>query len=454
MKKFFSKFITEKAFYKTLLVIGVPIAVQNTISVFVQMLDTIMLGELGDVAISASALANQPFFIYSMIIFGLAGGALALNSQYWGQKNVVPIRQIMTFIIRVSMVVGLLLFIVVQLFPEQVMMIYTKDPEVIFEGAKYLRIISWTYVMFGFTSSCLMMMRSVEIVKIGVVSSIVAMVLNVTFNYALIFGKFGLPKLGISGAAWATLISRIAELLLALAFIIFFDKKLKFKLKHFFEWNKELIADVIRQSTPVLINEFMWSIGISVLSMIMGRMGTEVVAANSVISIVQQLCLCIVFGVANAAGVIVGKYIGKGDMDNTIKSAHTLTWISYGVGILVMVAIFLLKDVAINFYNISPKANELAHQLIYIIMVASFFVSPAALFIVGTLRAAGDAKYALLAEIIALWGVAVPLGFLGAFVLDLPVWGVYLLMKLDEPVKVIMCAIRMNGTKWIHNVTK
>lgn len=454
MKKFFSKFITEKAFYKTLLFVGLPIALQNTINVFVQMLDTIMLGKLGDVAISASSQANQPFFIYNMIVFGLAGGALALNSQYWGQKNVEAIRNIMAIIIRIAVVIGLILFIVVQLFPEQVLRIYTNDPLVVEEGVNYIRIVSWSYVIFGFTASYLTMMRAVEVVKIAVISSVMAMLLNVFFNYCMIFGNFGFPELGVSGAAYATLIARLAEFMLTVVFVLFYDKRIKLTVKCFFKFDKALTKEVIVQSAPVLTNEVMWSLGISALAILMGQLGTAVVTANSVTSMISQLCLCIVFGVANAAGVIVGKYIGKGDTPNAIKSAYTLKWISYAVGVVVVIAIYLLKDVVINFYDISPEAKALAHELIYVVMFTALFVSPASLFIVGVLRASGDAKFALFAEIIALWVFAVPLGFLSAFVFDFPVWLVFFLMKIDEPVKVLMCGWRMRGTKWINNVTR
>lgn len=454
MKKFFSRFITDKAFYKTLLVVGIPITIQNTINVFVQMLDTIMLGSLGDVAISASAQANQLFFIYNMVVFGLAGGALALNSQYWGQKNVEAIRDIMAIIIRIAVGVGVVLFIVMQLFPEQIMLIFTKDPLVVEEGVKYIKIVSWSYVIFGFTATYLTMMRSVEVVKIAVVSSVMAMCLNVFFNYCLIFGNLGFPALGVSGAAYATLISRTAEFILCIVYVLFFDKRIKLKVSNFLKFDKELTRDVMRQSAPVLTNEIMWSVGIATLAILMGKLGTEVVAANSVISVISQLCTCIVFGVANAAGVIVGKYIGQGDRENAIKSAHTLTWIAYAVGTVVVIAIYLLKDPIINFYNISDEARVLAHQFIYVVMMTSFFISPAALFICGTLRAGGDAKFALFSEMVALWLVAVPLGFLSAFVFHFPVWLVFLLMKLDEPVKALMCGIRMRGTKWINNVTK
>lgn len=448
------KLVTDKSFLKMLLMIALPVTLQNLVVFVTQMMDTVMLGELGDVAMSASALANQAFFVFNMLVFGLAGGASVLTAQYWGKKEIYPIKVIMTMAIRAAMIVGLLLGIIIFFFPENFMGLFSNDADVIREGASYLKIICFSYFFFGFTCSFFSMIRSVEIVKVAVISNIVALITNVTLNYLLIFGKFGFPQLGIRGAAVATLIARIVEFTIAVTFMFIIDKRLKFRIKDFLTIDIILLKDMLKISFPVVLNEVMWALGMSMQAGLLGKMGTVAVAANSIISVVQQLSTVAVFGVANAAAVMIGKTIGQGDMEKARDLGHTFKVISLVFGVFVTAVILLAKNVAIDFYNVTPETKALAHQMIYIAAAIGFFVSIAGISIVGILRGGGDTKYSLWIEIIALWGVAVPLAYFSAYVLKFPVPVVYAIMKLDEPVKDILCLIRMKGTRWLKNVTR
>ncbi|WMJ23531.1 MATE family efflux transporter [Paludicola sp. MB14-C6] len=448
------KIVREKEFYKTLLTIALPVTLQNLIIFCTQMLDTVMLGELGDVAMSASALANQPFFIFNLLTFGLSGGAAVITAQYWGKREIEPIKIIMTMIIRFAMIMGMIFSIAVLVFPSQIMWIFTKDSQVIQAGVEYLQIIAFSYFFFGFTNTFYSTIRSVEIVKIAVVSNVLALVINGSLNYILIFGHFGAPALGIKGAALATLIARICEFSLGVLFMFFFDKKLKIRPKDFLKFDKILFQDLIKISSPVVANELMWSLGMTMQAALMGNLGKHVVSANSIISVVQQLSTVAVFGVASAAAVMIGKAIGEGDMQKARDRGHTFKIISIIFGVFVTVVIILLRNVAIDFYNVSAQAKALAHQLIYISALIGFFVSIAGIGIVGILRGGGDTKFSLWIEIAALWGIAVPFAYLAAFVLKWPVPAVYCVMKIDEPVKDTLCLIRMRGTRWLKNVTR
>lgn len=452
MKK--ARFVREKDFYKMLFTIALPVTLQNLVVFLTQMIDTVMLGELGDVAMSASALANQPFFIFNMLTFGLAGGAAVLTAQYWGKKELGPIKVIVTMVIRIALIAGVLLTITVLIIPEQIMTIFSKDIAVIEQGASYLRIISFSYIVFGFTNTFYSTIRSVEAVKIAVVSNLMALAINATLNYALIFGNFGFPEMGIQGAALATLIARISEFVVAAVYMLCIDKKLKIRIKDFFKFDKVLFKDLMVISSPVAANEIMWALGMSMQAGLLGNLGTNAVAANSIISVVQQLSTVAVFGVASAAAVTIGKAIGEGDMQKARDRGHTFQIISVIFGVFVTAVILLLRNVAIDFYNVAPETKALAHQMIYVAAGVGFFVSIAGIGIVGILRGGGDTKFSLWIEVFGLWCIAVPAAYFVAFVLKWPIPLVYLVMKLDEPVKDILCVIRVRGIRWLKNVTR
>lgn len=448
------RIVREKAFYKMLLTLAVPVTLQNIVVFLTQMLDTVMLGEIGDVAVSASSLANQPFFIFNMLTFGLGSGAAVLTSQYWGMQKIGPIKVILTMIIKFSMAAGALLTLTVFFFPEQIMGIFINDPEVIAAGADYLRIICWAYFFFGFTNVFYTAIRSVEAVKIAMVSNMVALVTNGTLNYILIFGKLGAPAMGIKGAATATLIARLVEFCIAFIYMAFLDKRLKIRFRDFLKFDKLLLRDLMIVSTPVMLNELMWALGTSMQARLLGQLGKTVVSANSIISIVQQLSTVAVFGVASAAAVMIGKAIGEGDMQKARDRGYTFKLFSVLFGLVVFGLILLLRTVAIDFYNVSADTKALAHQMVYVAAIIGFFISISGISIVGILRGGGDTKFSLLAEMLALWCVAVPLAYFAAFVLQFPPVLVFAVMKIDEPVKAIICFVRMHGTKWLRNVTR
>ena len=448
------KFVRERAFYKSMFALAVPVILQNIVVFLTQMLDTVMLGELGDVAMTASSLANQPFFIFNMLTFGLGSGAAVLTAQYWGKKEIEPIRMILTMIVRATVLIGLLLTIVSLLIPEQLMMIFSLVSDVIREGATYMRIMCICYAFFGFSSSFYTTLRSVESVKIAVVSNVAALVVNGGLNYILIFGKLGLPALGVRGAAIATLCARLVEFLIAVIYMLFFDRKLKLRLREFFRFDKQLFFDLVHISTPVVINEVMWALGTSMQARLLGQLGTQVVTANSIVSIVQQLATVMVFGVAGAAAVLIGKAIGEGDMEEARNRGFTFKWLSVGVGVIVCVIIFSLRSVAVDFYNVSAEAKSFAYDMMLVTSIVGFFMSMSAVGIVGILRGGGDTKFSLNAEIFALWAVAVPVAYFTAFVLHWPPIFVYCMIKLDEPVKNVLIWIRLRGTRWLRDVTR
>lgn len=448
------KFITNKAFYRGVLTIAIPIALQNLIVFGVSVTDTIMLGQLGEIQLSASAQANQPQFIFSLLTFGLAGGGAVLTSQYWGKKNLEVIRRIIGIVIRAAVIMSLLLSAAVLIFPEQIMKFYLNDTEIIAEAVKYLRIVGWGYLFFGITNTFTAIIRSVEIVKISVIVSTISFAVNAAINYILIFGNFGAPKLGIEGAAIGTLTARIVEFILITVYALKIDKKLQFKLKYIFAREKELFKDYIKYSGPVVMNELAWACGISLQAAILGKLSTEILSANSISSVLQQFSTIAIFGMANAACVVVGKKIGEGDIKGSRNAAFTMMIWSVILGVIGSALMLLLRKQFVSIYKITEATRVLTEDLLIITSILVFFSSIGATAVMGVLRGAGDTKFALKLEMAALWLVAVPLGAASGFVFHLPILLTYTLLKLDEPIKAVIAFVRTTKKEIFQDITR
>lgn len=450
--------ITDKKFYKSVLTITLPIAVQNLISMATSLMDTVMLGRADNtgVFLSGSSLANQPFFILSLISFGLSGAATVLASQYWGKRDTKSIRTIFSIVLKVAFALSALMAAAVLLFPEFIMGLYSNNAEIIAAGTDYLRIIGWAYVLFGLSGTMICMIRSVELVKISVVVNLSSFVTNVFLNWVLIFGNLGAPALGIRGAAIATLTARTLEFVITFSYIFFIDKRLGFRPKHLFLFNKVFASDLLKYGSPVFANEVIWSLGTTLQAAILGHINYasgDPVAANSIASMTQQLSTVIIFGIANAAAVIIGKSVGSGNTKRAFEEAKTLKVMAYIVGALACGAILLLKNVIVTFYTVPPETKVLANRLMIAVAFITFFVSISSITVVGILRGGGDTRFCLIAEMVTLWCVALPLALTG-MLLKLPVVAVLLLMKIDEPLKSIICIIRINKNKWIKSLAR
>lgn len=461
------KLIKEKSFYKQIFAIALPLALQNLITIVTNLADSLMLGNsaFAEVGMPAVAQANQPFFLMNMCCFGLAGGAMVLNSQYLGKGDWSAIRRVFSIVIKCGALVAALFTTVLLCFPEGVMGLYTGNPEEILAGAEYLRIFGWGYLFFGLSSTMIFTLRSVEIVKLSVFVNLMSFVTNVSLNWVLIFGNLGAPALGIRGAAIATLVARILEFLAVYGYVFFIDKKLKFRLRHVLLWDRLLARDLLRYGAPVVCNEIIFGLGMSLQAIILGHipntLGYDVstmgnpVTANSISSMVQQLSTLLIFGVANAAAVLVGRAVGEGNHDLARQRAHTFRVLGYLIGAVCSVCIILLRPFILNLYaEVHGSTRELAGQLVFVTAFIAFFISTSAISIVGSLRGAGDTKFCFFAEVCSMWGVALPLALCAAFVLHLPVWAVLLCMKIDEPIKAIVCIFRLKGRRWIRSVTR
>ena len=443
----------DRQFLKTLVTLMLPMVAQNLITLAAQMMDSLMLGRLGQIELSASSLANQPFFIFNLLIFGMASGSSVLNAQFWGKGDVRSIKIVISICLKVALTVSILLGAAVMFFPETVMRIYTDDPEIIAAGAEYLRIIGLCYFFFGLSNTLLTTIRSVGIVRIAVIDSIFSLVCNTGLNYLLIFGSFGFPKLGIRGAAIATVIARMGEAIIVLIYILVIDRKLRFKIRDFWEFDVGLLKNYLKNGLPVAFNEVLWSVGISIQSMVMGRLGASVVSASQIASIVQQFSSVLIFGVANAAAIIIGNDIGAGKME---RARERVTWfriIGVILGVFASCLILGLSGPVVSFYNVPQETKQLAIEMLRVLAVIVLFVAQTGIGVVGLLRGGGDPRFALFVDLAGLWLVATPAALLSAFVFGAPVLVVYACTKLDEPVKLLMLAWRMRNHHWMRDVT-
>ena len=443
----------QKKFYKALFALVIPITIQNFISSAVNSADVLMLGYVGQSELAAVSLANQFQFLLWGFFFGVTSGVTILASQYWGKRDTDSIQAVMGIAIKISVVVTAILSICAILFPKQLMTIYTNDDLLRQIGASYLRIIGISYLLLSFSQVYLCAIRSMERVKLSTAVSSVALGLNVAPNAVFIFGLLGMPKLGVVGVGIATLISRVVEVSLCVADAAK-AKIFKIDLKLMFGNHKLLFKDFVKYATPALANDFLWTLAFSTYSIIMGHMNEDVVAASSVASTVRNLCSIACFAMAGGASVLLGIKIGEGKMEEAKEYAARSCHATLGLGVLTGLIILAIRPIVFMSFTLSEQAYN---YLDIMLIISSYYVIGQAmntLLIAGIFRAGGDSKFGLICDAITMWVVAVPLGFLSAFVLKLPPMVVYFILCLDEFWKIPVVYKHYKSFKWLKNITR
>lgn len=446
--------LNKKKLMKMFLVIAVPVALQNLLTFSVGLMDSIMVGSLGEVQLSAVSVANQPFFLFMMCVFGLSSGACVLISQYWGKKDTLTISKVFGVVLRLSLIVGIAVTLIVLLFPRQVMLLYTPEGPVVEYGMQYLRIVLYSYIPFAFTSTYLTCVRSVERVAIAVIVYSISFVVNVFFNYVFIFGKFGAPAMGVAGAAVGTVIARATELAIVLVYALKKEKRVELRMKYIVKNEKWLFRDFIKFSMPVVVNEMMWAVGSSAQVAILGRMSVSAVATVSIVSTAMQVTTVFVYGAASATLVIVGKYIGARQYTAARKSANLLVIANIVIAAITAAVFLLLRDTFMGFYTITEETRVALIGAMIVAAIIIVFQAVNMSCIVGVFRGGGDTVFAMYLDIIAMWAIAVPIGALGGLVWRLSIPLVYFLLRSDEVVKAVVCLLRMKGGKWLKVVTR
>ncbi|MBS4194282.1 MATE family efflux transporter [Lederbergia citri] len=445
-----SLFVREKSFYKTFFTLTVIIGLQNIITFGINLSDNLMIGGYSEYALSGVALANQIQFVLQMLVMGVGEGMVIMASRYWGAKNIVSIKKISSIGMRISILVGLIMWAIIFFFPEAVLSLFTKDANVISEGTKFLKIICFSYIFFSITSILIAILRSVETVKIGFILSISTLIINVCLNYILIYGHFGFPSLGVQGSAIATLTSRIIELMIIIIYVKRFDQKIYLKLRDFIHVELDLFKQYINLGSPIIMSNFIWGLAMAVQTAILGHMGAAAIAANSIATTVFGIVAVAVFASASATTVLIGKTIGEGNVNKIKSYAKTLQILYVIIGFFTGVLLFLTKGLVLDFYTISEEARSLALQFMTILsisVIGTAYQMPA---LTGIVRSGGDTKFVLINDTIFMWMIVLPASALCAFVFNLSPLITFICLKSDQILKCFVAIVKVNRFRWIR----
>ena len=443
----------SSSFNKDILRLAVPIVLQNIVTTAVNSADVIMLGFVGQNALSAGSLANQVMFILQLVYTGISSGVIMLAAQYWGKKDTKTIEHIMGIGMQLSIFISSMFFIMAFFFPHVLMRIFTNDINLITEGIPYLRMVSFSYLFMSFSQVYLCAMRSIERVHFSTVTNAVALILNIIFNAVFIFGLFDAPKLGILGVALATVIARAVEFTICVI-DNFIPKAIHFHIKNVLEVNKILFFDFMKYSLPAFGNEIVWGVAFSMYSVIMGHLNSDIVAANAVVVVARNLGTVACFGIADAGAIILGKSIGSGNTDTIKSDSSRFVKITSISAILGGIVIFLLRPVFFSMTDLTPTAQSYLSIMLFINMYYIVGQAFNTAMICGVFRSGGDSKWGFFCDIIDMWCYSVPLGFISAFVLKLPPMWVYFLICTDEFVKIPFVYKHYKSYKWLKNITR
>ena len=438
-------------FYKTLLSLGIPVTIQNTITSSLNLVDMLMIGQLGTNEVAAVGLANRFYFVFILITFALSSGTAIFTAQFWGKKDIQNIGKVMGIALILSMIVSFVFTIVSVSIPGFIMGVFTEDSHVIAEGIPYLRIVGLTHVMMALAMLYIFVLRSTGHVMIPTFIIIGALSLNTFLNYCLILGHFGFPAMGVKGAAIATLISRFFE-----AGLIVLISHLKnypvVRLQDLRQIPGSLIRQFIKTVLPVIGNEFFWVAGVTAYAVVYGRMGTSEIAAVNIIQPVEQFCTSFFFGLASAASVMIGNKIGAGHGDIAISYARRFSIIGVVGAIGAGVVIFISGPAIVSIYQVSETVRSYAVNMLMILSVLLWIRIFNLIAVVGVLRGGGDTTFSFYMEMINIWVVGVPLALLGGFVWKIPVYWVYALVQIEELSKMVFGIYRIVSQKWIHSL--
>jgi len=445
-------FLRDRSFLRELLVIAVPISFQQLLSASLNMIDVIMVGQLGETAIAALGLSNQVFFVLILILFGTTSGMAIFTAQYWGKQEMEPIRKVLGMSLIVSVSIAFVFTLVALLIPEAALGFYTKDTAVIELGSSYLRIVGFTYIPIAIATAYIAVLRSIQLIKLTVVATVVALVFKTILGYGLIFGIGGLPALGVRGAAIGTAAGWTLELILLLVLIYTQKTPLAANPLTFFSFDLPFFTRVLKTALPAVANEFFWSLGITTYNAIYAHIGTDAIAAINVNATIEELGFVVFLGLGNACSVLVGNRIGAGRKDEAYEIVRRVILLGLFFALTVGGVVILLRGAVVGLYELSPSgANNVRWLLTVMASTLSIRMFNFSVFI-GALRAGGDTRFALLMEICSIWLIGVPAAYVGAFVLHLPVYLVYLMVMLEELAKAFVSGWRYRSKRWIHDL--
>ena len=459
--------VKDKNFYKMLLFLGLPVAFQSLVSLSVVFLDNVMVGNIPnntEVMFAGVTQANAITTLFAFFIKGLSGGAALMISQYWGKKDTDRIKTVFSIIFTIGLSLAATISALIFFFPKGAMSIVTSSQEVIDAGAEYIRIVCFSYMFYILTETFVTMLRCVEIVKISLFLSVVSFFVNLSGNYLLIFGNESLhiPALGVRGAAIATVFARIVEFSIVMAFTFKIQKRIAIKIKDLFRHDRLMWLDYAKYGLPVMFGDTQWGLVGLFRAVIIGRLGSFMMAANGIAEVIMSLAGIFTVGLGSAACVIIGKTVGAKEYEKTRKYSNTLQILFASFGVVMCAVLFFAKTPLLSLYEImnkskggfGPETMELAKTFISIgafTLIGTFYHATC---FTGINRGSGDGKFVFKVDMVCGWLVVLPLTFLNAIVLGSPLPIVFLCTRIDQCFKWIIAFFRLRGKKWITNVTR
>jgi putative MATE family efflux protein len=447
-------FFGDATYFSQLYHLALPIALQNLLANSLNMVGNVMVGQLGDASMAAVGLAGQVFFLLILVSFGIGSGSAMFTAQLWGNKDIVSLRKVLGLCLLLGLGTAVLFFLFSELFPAQILGIFTEDPQVISLGSEYLKLTAWAFIFFSITSGFGAVLRSVGEVKLPMIVSVSALILNVILSYLLIFGKYGLPALGIQGAALSVVIARIVECLVLV--LATYRKKLPIaaRFNELIGFNLSFVAKVFKPVLPVILNELLWSLAISAYNVVYARIGTTSIAAMNIVGTVDNVAIVPFMGLSSAIAIMTGNKIGAGEDDDAFHGVGRTLGLTVLLALFVGGIVILTRGSVLALYRVSPEVILDANRALIILGIWMVVRSQNMILVVGMLRSGGDTRYSLFLDGIIIWILGVPMAILGGFILHLPVYWVYLFVMSEELTKCILGLRRYFSRKWIHNLAQ
>lgn len=440
------------SFYKNFFLLMLPMALKELISSLVNLIDTVMVGQLGEASIAAVGIGNQVYFLFNVFLFGICCGASVFSSQFWGKQDIPKMRNVLGISLILSVSLGFLFTLSALVFPREIYIAFNADEETLKIGVEYLRIVSIGYIATAITTAFDFSVCSSEKASLPFLVRIIGLIINVIMNTILIFGIFGVPAMGVKGAAIATVIARVSELIIMLS-VVYGRKYIQAaKLSELFTIPKSLFGKFWKVSTPVILNEVAWAIGMTAYSWVYARISPEGMVIITIVQNIERLMLVFFHGGGNAAGILIGKAVGSGDTESAYTYGKKLALLSGATAIVVSIVFVFCRPLFMLPYKVSPEIYNQTMNMLLILAVMMNFKSMSFLLIVGVFRNGGDTKISALIDVLTVWLVGVPAVMLSGFFFHLPLIVCYAIMSLEEIAKVTFSVIHFRSKKWIKSV--
>ncbi len=445
---------SKREFIQEIVYLALPAGFQQVINLLVTLIDNLMIGTLGEASISAVSICGTFMWLVITFTSGLAGGAVIIAAQDYGNNNLSRIKKLMSVVMTISFGMGLIFFALTTMFPQQIVKIYSNVDSILAPGTGYLNYIKYSFPILSLSTGIIIMLRGVRSVKVGLYSTMVTCGFNVFLNWVFIFGHLGAPAMGASGAALATTLSYFIQLIVVLCYLFVFEKNLQFKIHEFRPWiNKELFIKFMQVSLPLLVIDLMYNFSSSAQTMITGRISENYVTANSIVHMAWQIPHVFGQGVAMAASIIIGNAIGAKNIEGAKQDSRRFVVLSLMFGLFMAVSLQFILPVLINYYHVSDATKVLAREMGYAASIVVFFMTMCNILSNGVIKSGGYTDRLLKIDAVSIWLVAIPLGFVGAFVLNWSAPVLYLVLRSGNIIKAFWSLSVLKKGNWIKDLT-